>query len=84
LTASKTRATVGDLARVIAARETGTSAATLSERPSSRFTSPYHFHLPKFAAADVVEYDTEREMVGFVSDAGVLGRLLSDVAFGQH
>lgn len=54
----------GDLAEHIAAIETGTSVDQLSSYDRKRvYVSLYQNHLPKLAAANVIDYDVDRKTV---------------------
>lgn len=61
---SESPVALGELARDVAARERGPSDADAPPEAVDRVhLTLYHSHVPKLAAADVVEYDRERDLV---------------------
>jgi hypothetical protein len=72
-------AVVGDLAEHIAAIENKKPISSLSSQERKRvYIALYQSHLPKMAAANVIDYDKNRGTVVLLEDAKDLCQLLSE------
>lgn len=70
--------TMSDLAEDVAALETEESRTAIeAEMVQTVATSLYHSHVPKLAAAGVVEYDRDREMVAASNSDESVERVIS-------
>lgn len=68
---------LADLADEVAARENDAPITELSGETVKRvYTSLYHTHVPKLAAANLVRYDQELDAVALADDADRYQRLL--------
>lgn len=69
---------LSELAREVAVRENGTTAAEISDdRVRAVESSLYHSHIPKLAEVGVVGYDPERASVSLSGDPERIERLIS-------
>lgn len=69
--------TLADLADEVASREHDAHITEIPEEAVLRtYLTLYHQHVPKLAAADVVTYDQNRDMVARAENATVVERVL--------
>jgi len=70
--------TLADLADEVASREYDAHITEISEDDVLEvYLSLYHQHVPKLAAADVVAYDQDRDLVARASNASVVEQVMA-------